>query len=152
LVEFLSVNLLWWHWIVLGLILSVSEIFMPLFIILWFGLAAIIVGVIDLGFGTLFITEFFIWIVLSVVFLILWFQFFKPKTVSKSGQSDFKLGTKGIVTQKIEPHKRGKVRFDAPVLGSSEWIAISDKEIEVGKPIYIVDINGQLLKVNTEEK
>jgi len=125
---------------------------MPLFIILWFGLAAIIVGIIDLGFGTSFITEFFIWIVLSVLFLILWFKFFKATTISKSGQSDFKLGTRGIVTEKIEPHKRGKVRFDAPVLGSSEWIAISDKDIEVGASIYIVDINGQLLKVNTKEK
>jgi membrane protein implicated in regulation of membrane protease activity len=150
MIEFLSINLIWWHWIVLGLILVVSEIFVPLFIVLWFGLAAIIVGLVDLVFATSFMTELFLWIVLSVVFLALWFMFFKEKTISKSGQSDFTLGTKGIVIQEIKNHEKGKVRFDAPVLGSSEWFAVSDEAIEVGASIHIVDVKGQLLKVKKD--
>lgn len=150
MIEFLSSNLIWWHWIVLGLILVVSEIFAPLFIVLWFGLAAIIVGLVDFTFATTFMTELFLWIILSVLFLTLWFMFFKEKTVSKSGQSDFTLGTNGIVTQDIKSHDKGKVRFDAPVLGSSEWFAIADEEIEVGTPIHIVDVKGQLLKVKKD--
>jgi len=151
MVEFLSINLMWWHWIVLGLILVVSEIFAPLFIVLWFGLSAIIVGLVDLTFSTSFTTELFLWIVLSVIFLALWFMFFKDKTISKSGQSDFTLGTKGVVMKKIESHEKGKVRFDTPVLGSSEWFAISDEEIEVGASIQIVDVKGQLLKVKKDK-
>jgi len=151
MIEFLSTNLLWWHWVVLGLILVVSEIFAPLFIVIWFGLSAIIVGLVDLVFATSFMTELLEWIILSVIFLALWLIFFKDKTVSKSGQSDFRLNTKGIVIQKIKPHDKGKVKFDAPVLGSSEWYAVADKTIEVGESIIIVDVNGQLLKVKKDK-
>ena len=150
MVEFLSTNLIWWHWIVLGLILVVSEIFAPLFIVIWFGLSAIIIGLLDLVFNTSFMTELFLWTILSVVFLTLWFMFFKDKTISKSGQSDFTLGTQGIVIQNIEANQKGKVRFDTPVLGSSEWFAVSDEEIEVGASIHIVDVKGQLLKVKKD--
>ncbi len=150
MVEFLSTNLVWWHWIVLGLILVVSEIFAPLFIVIWFGLSAIIIGLLDLVFNTSFMTELFLWTILSVVFLTLWFMFFKDKTISKSGQSDFTLGTQGIVIQNIEANQKGKVRFDTPVLGSSEWFAVSDEEIEVGASIHIVDVKGQLLKVKKD--
>jgi membrane protein implicated in regulation of membrane protease activity len=150
MLEQLLTNPLWWHWVVFGLLLIVSEIFMPLFIVIWFGLSAIIVGVVDKLFDTSFATEILVWTVLSVVFLALWFMFFKDKTISKSGQSDFTLGTKGIVTQAIKPHDKGKVRFDAPVLGSSEWFAVSDETIEVGAHIHIVDVKGQLLKVQKD--
>lgn len=150
MIEFLSVSLLWWHWIVLGLILVVSEIFAPLFIVLWFGVAAILVGLFDLMFATSFMTELFLWIILSVLFLMLWLKFFKDKTVSKSGQSDFTLGTNGIVIHEITPSQKGKVRFDAPVLGSSEWFAIADEAIKEGEAIHIVDVNGQLLKVKKD--
>jgi membrane protein implicated in regulation of membrane protease activity len=151
MIEFISANLLWWHWIVLGLVLVVSEIFVPLFIVIWFGLSAIIVGLIDLIFNISFMNELLFWIVLSVIFLTLWLKFFKDQTVSKSGQSDFKLNTKGVVTEEIKPHDKGKVKFDAPVLGSSEWYAISDEPLAVGDTIHIVDVNGQLLKVSRKK-
>lgn len=151
MIEFLSTNLLWWHWIVLGLVLVVSEIFAPLFIVLWFGLSAIIVGLIDLGFTTSFMTELFLWIILSILFLALWLLFFKDKTITKSGQSDFKLNTRGVVSQKIDLSQKGKVRFDAPVLGSREWQAIADEIIEVGVPVHIVEVSGQLLKVQKDK-
>ena len=33
-----------WHWLILGLILMVLEIFIPSFTIFWFGLAAVVVS------------------------------------------------------------------------------------------------------------
>jgi membrane protein implicated in regulation of membrane protease activity len=140
--------LTWWHWIVLGLILIVTEIIAPLFIVLWFGLAAIIVGLIDLAFATSFKIELLIWIVLSVLFLTVWFIFFRDKSVaSRSGQSDFTLGTKGVVIEDILPNEKGKVRFEAPVLGSSEWYAISEGTLKKGDAVHIIEVKGQLLKM-----
>ena len=147
MIEFLLVDLLWWHWIVLGLILVVSEIFIPLFVVLWFGLSALIVGIVDFGFATSFVSELILWIVLSVVFLVLWFVFFKDKTITKSGQSDSNLNIKGVVSEKINFASRGKVIFDTPVLGSREWLANADEAIEIGENVYIVEVNGQLIKV-----
>jgi len=35
----MDIQLLYWHWLVIGMILVVGEIFIPSFTILWFGLA-----------------------------------------------------------------------------------------------------------------
>ncbi len=147
MIDFLIGNMLWWHWIIFGIILVVSEIMVPLFVIIWFGLAAIIVGFIDLLFDTPFTLEIAIWTILSVILLFLWFRYFKEKSISKSGQSDFRLKTKGIVIEKIPHGERGKVRFEAPVLGSSEWHATSEENLEVDTIVHIVEVNGQLIKV-----
>lgn len=36
----------WWHWLVLGLCLSMAELLVPAFFIVWFGIGAIGVGVV----------------------------------------------------------------------------------------------------------
>ena len=36
---------LYWHWIVLGIALMAIEILLPSFVALWFGAAAVVVGV-----------------------------------------------------------------------------------------------------------
>ena len=148
--EFLIANTLWWHWIVFGIILVVAEIVVPLFIIIWFGLSAIVIGFVALLFATSFLSELALWTILSVLFLFIWFKFFKEGAVSESGQSDFRLETKGVVIERIPHGELGKVRFEAPVLGSSEWHAISDEVLEVGDAIHIVDVNGQLIKVQKD--
>ena len=35
----------WWHWLTLGLILIGAELLLPGFVLLWFGIAALVVGV-----------------------------------------------------------------------------------------------------------
>ena len=152
MIDFLLNHTLWWYWVVFGLVLIVSEIIMPLFVIIWFGLSAIIVGFIDLLFDTSFSTELTLWMLLSVVLLFVWFSFFKDKRITHSGQSDFKLETKGIVTKEIRLGERGKVRFEAPVLGSSLWHASADTTLEEGTVVQIEEVNGQLLKVKKIHK
>lgn len=147
MIDFLVNHTHWWHWMIFGLVLIVTEIAMPLFVIIWFGLAALVVGLIDLLFATSFMTEIALWTIISVVLLLVWFKFFKEKGISKSGQSDFTLKTKGVVIEKIPHGERGKVRFEAPVLGSSEWNATSEENLEVATTIRIVEVNGQLIKV-----
>ncbi len=150
MIDFVFDNLLWWHWVVFGVVLVVAEIVVPLFVIIWFGLAAILVGLIDLMFDTTFVVEIALWTLLSVLWLIVWMKFFKGKSVTDSGQSDFRLKTKGVVIEHIPAGERGKVRFEVPVLGSSEWHATADETLEVSQHIRIVDINGQLIKVEKD--
>jgi membrane protein implicated in regulation of membrane protease activity len=38
----MDIQLLYWHWLVIGMILVVGEIFIPSFTILWFGLGALV--------------------------------------------------------------------------------------------------------------
>ena len=50
----MDIEVLYWYWMVLGLILIVAEIFIPSFTILWFGIGAMLVGmtmlVVDISF------------------------------------------------------------------------------------------------------
>ena len=150
MVEYLILNVQWWHWIIFGLILIVSEIIVPLFVVIWFGFSAIIVGFITLLFLLSFMGQFSLWILFSIILLFVWFKYFRPKTLTESGQADFRLKTKGIVLEEIPHAGRGKVRFDIPVLGSSEWPATADKTVEKGSIVRIIDVNGQLIKVEKD--
>jgi membrane protein implicated in regulation of membrane protease activity len=147
MIEFLSVYMLWWHWLILGSILVVAEIFIPSFVTIWLGLSAIIVGFMDLYFETSFATELTVWILLSLFFVFLWFKVFKPKRASNSGQSDNSFDVNGSVIEKIGKGKKGRVKFDSPVLGDTQWYAIADEDLEAGSRVEIREVRGQLMYV-----
>jgi membrane protein implicated in regulation of membrane protease activity len=149
MVEFLSA-LAWWHWVIFGLVLVVSEIIVPLFVVIWFGIAAIIVGLIDLIIFLTLTTKISLWLLISIVLLTLWFKYFKKERTDPSGQPEFGLDSKGVVTKEITPTKRGEVVFEKPVLGSSTWQASSDEVIREGERVKIVEVLGQLLRVRKE--
>jgi hypothetical protein len=128
--------------------LIVSEMATGTFITLGFGTAAIVVGVVDLIIHLEVIAQLGIWIVLSTAFVVIFFKWFKrTPTVSSTGQSSYGFDIRGSVTQAIRPHRRGKVTFDTPVLGTTEWNASSSHDLEEGRRIKIVEVNGQLIEV-----
>ena len=147
MIAFLNETILWWHWILLGLILLIVEMTTGTFIMLGLGISAILVGTIDTFIPLSFSIELIAWMVLSIISIIIWFQFFRQKPVSHSGQSNYKLDTLGIVTEDIQPHSRGKVKFDKPVLGNTSWPATAKLHIKENTRISIVEINGQLIEV-----
>ena len=148
MIEFLTQYIAWWHWIILGILFIIIEMGTGTFITLGFGLAAVIVGLLELLFGMNFLLQVSLWLILSVAIIAFLFKYFKKQpTVSSSGQSDQGLDTLGTVTQKIEQHGRGKVRFDAPVLGNTVWHASANQTLEKGERVRIDAVNGQLIKV-----
>lgn len=147
MIEFLNESILWWHWIVFGIILLIVDMSLATFFILGLGAAAVIVGAIDLLVMTTFTQELSIWMVLAILIIAGWFKWFRQKPLTQSGQSNYRLDTLGTVTQAIEPHSRGKVTFDTPVLGNTTWHATSKIAIEVNTRVQIVQINGQLIEV-----
>ncbi len=138
---------LWWHWMAFGLILVAAEIVVPSFVIIWFGLAAIVVALIEWIWHISFGVQLFWWILFSVLFLYVWFKIYKPKTKTKVGQDNEAVGVRGIVTEAIVPPGRGRVIFKTPVLGSSEWVATADEKLEKGTYVVSVETLGNMLKV-----
>jgi len=147
MLTFLSETIVWWHWIVAGLVLLIIEMNVGTFIFLGLGLAAVIVGVTDLFMDITFTTEIVLWTILSILALIAWKIWFKEQTISTIGQSNHSFDTQGTVTQEIHAHKRGKVLFDAPVLGNSSWHATAEEEILKGARVKITAVNGQIIEV-----
>ena len=147
MIALLNETVLWWHWVVLGIILLILEMSSGTFIMLGLGVAAIFVGLLDSIIDTSFTTELSIWMLLSILSIAAWFKWFKDPAVSHTGQSNYTLDTLGTVTEEIHPHDRGKVIFDTPVLGNTVWHATANESIVKGTRVKIVEVNGQLIEV-----
>lgn len=79
MIEYLSGNVFYWHWIIFGLAIITIELFATLFIMLWLGLAAIIVGILQLAIGIDLSIQFIVWLSLSTIFLLFWHKFIYSK-------------------------------------------------------------------------
>jgi hypothetical protein len=142
---------LWWHWIVLGIVLLLLELAVPAFFLVWFGLGALIVGVILLAMPALaFAWQVLIWIVFSIAFIWLWFKVFKPGFYkTRAGMSKGAvIGEIGLVIRDIRPFEKGQIRFQKPVLGDEVWESIADKEIKAGERVKVLEVEGNILKVD----
>jgi len=133
-----------WHWFVLGIILMLSELILPAFAALWFGIAAIMVGVLLWLFPIMCLNiQIVMWIILSILCTILWFKFIKPLSIdkTKAGLSrEATIGQIGMVIQVGLTHDQVVVRFALPVLGADEWNCRSLSPVEVGDRVRVVDI------------
>ena len=147
MIVLLNETVLWWHWIVFGIVLLILEMSTGTFFMLGLGVAAIIVGILDALFQISFTLELSIWMILSILAIMAWFKWFREDPITESGQSNYRLDTLGIVVEDIQPHSRGKVTFDTPVLGNTSWHATSKVDIDKNTRVKIVEINGQLIQV-----
>ena len=141
----------YWHWIVFGIALMLSEIFIGSFFIFWFGAAAVVVGLLILPLPDMSPTaQVIIWAISSASFALAWFKLVKPLNVdkTKAGLSKESLvGEIGQVLQIPSGDKRGKVRFPAPILGSDEWLIISHDTVSIGDRVSVIDLSGNALIV-----
>lgn len=147
----MGIELLYWHWIILGVLLMLSEIALTTFFILWFGVAAILVGVLLYLFPTIAISwQILIWTILSSVLAFAWFRYLKPLSTDRTKAGLSREAIVGEVGQVIlAPHesRRGRMRFPAPVLGADEWDIIASPGIEAGDRVRVVDVSGNSLIV-----
>ena len=144
-------ELVYWHWIVLGIVLMLAEIFIGSFFIFWFGAAAVVVGLsLTIAPSISAPTQLIFWALLSLVFAVAWFRFLKPlsKDVTKAGLSrEALIGEIGQVLSVPNGDKRGMVRFPAPLLGSDEWLIMSQDGLSIGDRVSVKDVSGNSLIV-----
>ena len=142
-----------WHWTVFGLALMTSEMFFATFFILWFGAAAVVVGVL-LYFlpETTQSTQLLVWMVLSSVLAWSWFKYLKPLSIDRTSAGLSKDAITGGIGQVIvvpTSEKRGKLRFPAPILGDDEWIIMSEDQLSIGERVKVIDVSGNSLIVRS---
>lgn len=139
-----------WHWFVLGILLILSELILPAFAALWFGIAAIVVSLLFWLFPSMsFTAQMVSWIILSIACTVLWFKYIKPLSIdrTKAGLSrEATIGQTGMVILNLE-HDMVKVRFQMPLLGSDEWDCRTLAPANVGDRVRVTDILGNQLVV-----
>ncbi len=147
----MTMEILWWHWIVLGIVLITLEVFLTSFISLWFGLGALVTGAVVWSFPRMGLpAAVFVWIVASSVFALAWFKFFNPRMVdkTKAGISrEAAIGEIGRVVKAPSGRGRGVVRFSLPVLSEDEWPFVCESEVVAGDRVVIREFSGNALVV-----
>ena len=152
--EWLNANIAYWHWLILGLCLALAEIMLLSFVTLWFGLAAIIVGLLLLIYPFSFTVQLLIWVILSMIIVFSWFKWVSPVLKNKtfSGMSrESMIGQIGTVIEYNSFHEgRGTLRFPAPILGNDEWQFICTDTVDIGARVLVREFSGNTLIVSAK--
>lgn len=147
----MDVELLYWHWIVIGIALMLAEIFIGSFFIFWFGAAAVVTGlVVAVIPSPNAAVQISVWGILSIALALAWFKFLKPLSTdrTKAGLSKEALfGEIGQVIDAPNGDSKGTIRFPAPLLGNDEWLIISQDALVIGDRVSVIDLSGNALIV-----
>lgn len=135
-----------WTWIVVGLILLALEVFLPGTFFLWFGVSAIIVGVVALIFpGLAWQPEVIAFVVLAVVLVIVGRRYYAGGLgrIRPSGLNERAENLVGRETVLSEPvvDGRGRIRVDDTV-----W-RITGPDMPSGSRVKVVGADGSVLRV-----
>jgi len=143
-------ELAWWHWAVGGVVLILAELALPAFVLVWFGLGALVMTAVLLVAPALGITaQLAVWLIVSLALTAYWFKVFKPSQhKTRIGMSDSDVvGEIGVLTHDVAPFTRGEVRFQKPLVGADIWPCIADEEIKSGERVRVLEVEGSILKV-----
>ena len=144
-----------WHWVILGILLIVLEIFIPTFTALWFGLGALLTGAVLYFLPQLNTNiQLILWITSSIVCTVIWFVYLNPKNKSRSIASHSKeliIGQEGLIISFNPTQNIGKIRFIIPILGNSEWDVISNAPLKEGDKAQVSELSGNKLIVTKKE-
>jgi len=129
-----------WLWMYLGAVLMLLELVAPGFVIFFFGLSAMSVGLCRFAFGAAFgatwqLAAFSAFTVLYLAFLRRWLKHLFVGT-SETAAVDFDheaVGRTGRVTVAIAPPLAGRV-----MIGDSEWSAVAKVPVAVGSDVRVV--------------
>ena len=138
---------LYWHWIVIGLLLMVLEMLLPGFVLVWFGAGAILVG------GLLFVFpeltwqwQFFVFSVFSVLSLFSWRYWRRnsdadnPESGVLNQRGKALIGRETILIEAIV-NGVGRIQVD-----DTFW-RVNGDDLKKGSLVRIIDVDGATLKV-----
>lgn len=134
----------WWHWILLGIVLVMLELVVPSFTIFWFGLGAILTGLLLVLLPELSVEwQLLIFSASSIGFTFLWFRYLRPRRQAVSAAADEQLavGQTGIAaTRALTPGEIGRVVFSVPVMGHESWEYTAEEPINTGERLRVTAV------------
>jgi len=137
-------NLGAWNWLILGGILVGLEILVSGVFLIWFGLAALIVGAIALGIDISWQLQFVLFAGLSLAAVIFSRRFFKNNDESDkpllNQRAEQNIGRSFVTIEAIR-NGRGRVQ-----IADSTW-AVEGEDCAEGTLVKVVGVEGTTLKV-----
>jgi inner membrane protein len=147
----MTLQLAYWHWLILGMVLILAETMIPSFTVFWFGLAALLIGGLAfLGIEPSLPWQVFYWALLSACGLLAWFKWIRPKAKdkTKAGLSrEAVIGERGMIIKAPMDGIKGEVRFVVPLLGNDTWPCHCHAPLKIGDTVTVKDVLGNALLV-----
>lgn len=141
-------SLAYWHWFVLAGLLLIGEMALPSAILLWPGVAAVVIGMLTFVIPLPWLMSVPMWAVLSIVLAFGWraYRQKNPAPVDPTAQTLNQRGAQyiGRVFTLTEPiiNGVGQVRVDDTI-----WKVISHDDFIAGATIKVVGVEGTSLRV-----
>lgn len=135
-----------WHWWALGGVLGVLEILAPGFVLIWLGLAALLVGALLLAWPDMSFTyQLLAYAGFSVLSVFIWFYWVRmmPAETDKPAlnrRAEQLVGRRGPI---VEPIVNGRGRIK---LGDGTW-SVTGPDLPAGHMVEITGAEGTLLQV-----
>lgn len=132
-----------WLWLSIVIILTLIEAATVNLVTIWFIASGIVSMIMSLFIDNYFI-QFFIFVILGVLLLIITRKYLIniSSNTNKKVNLDRIIGSTAIVTLEISKNKIGEVKVDG-----KKWSAISNKKIKEGSAVKVLSIEGVKLKV-----
>jgi membrane protein implicated in regulation of membrane protease activity len=134
-----------WTWWIIAAVLLVAELLVMSVFLVWFGIAALSVGVLALFADIGWQMELLLFVVLSGIYLLLGRRYMKTRAASETDQpflnqrAQAYVGQTVILFEAIE-NGRGKVRFDDAI-----W-QVAGQDAPAGSKVRITGVSGMVLQ------
>lgn len=130
-------------WIIGGLIIAALEMIVPGFVIIWFGVAAVVTGILALFVRNTYV-QLGTFAVMSglLVFLAQWISRRITRPEPEPAGANRMPGAVGVVVQKIVPGEVGRVKVTG-----EEWRAEANVALAPGRRIRVLRVEGTRLIV-----
>jgi membrane protein implicated in regulation of membrane protease activity len=136
-----------WHWLVLGIVLVIAEMFVFGAVLLWLGIAALLVGAIVFFLPSLgWMISLLVWAALSII-LVTVFQAYRKNNPSK--QADTTINRRGeqyvgrhFTLTKDIINGTGELNVD-----DTRWKTISHHDLTAGTKVQVIAVEGTSLRV-----
>jgi len=141
----------WWIWVVFGILLIVFEIFTAGFIVLWFGIAAIITALpvyFGASAGVIIATYGVSILILTVHVRKITIDMMSKRSKMLKTNADAVLGSLGVVVEEVDPIQgTGQVR-----VGKEIWTAHHEgsEKLAVNTQVKVLRIEGAKIIVRKE--
>ncbi len=132
-------------WAIIGVILIIAEVATMSFVLIFFGLGALLTALLAwMGVTPGLDSQLIVFAISSLAMLVVLRRFAKNLFFSKADASQDSIGQRALVSRAISPENDGAVTFRG-----TEWIAFSDSSgtIPAGSTVEITGTEGIRLKV-----
>jgi len=132
-------EIVYWMWLTLGLILLIVEVAVPSFFAMFFGISALVVGILSFFCPeSSFLTQGLVFVALAFINAIVFFKFIRPRL--KTVQEGELVDEVGVLIKKHNDHK-GVMRFFSPIKGHDSWSVESEEVLELDAYYQVVSVD-----------